>query len=330
MASYRTKKETADSDAEIARLFQETGRFGAQPFSGPSAYDRMLGRSSQATTSAVRPELFSWPDGRVKPEQVKPEGVEPEARDSSRPPSGEVSFRMPGSFFDDDEDDAGLSGVSGAFSSRPSAISFNTGPYMPHFPALPSRPSAISQAYGSSAANLSHHASTPSLGAFPTPPPFTNLPSNPALYTNANYPPAWPQPPSISLPGLGYTLPPVPSVKSQPLEDVIRRTAFPEYPFPWSPHPVHDSEEDIKDLISNIRPDEEIPAELRGSTPDALRYPLYPHQQLALEWMKKMEEGTNKGGSTILHIPPRCCQTETRPQRQVSLRFSSACAANES
>ncbi|KAJ9155266.1 DNA repair protein RAD5 [Pleurostoma richardsiae] len=54
--------------------------------------------------------------------------------------------------------------------------------------------------------------------------------------------------------------------------------------------------EEIKELLSNIRPDMEIPEEERGRTPDGLRYPLYPHQQLALQWMIGIENGSNKGG----------------------------------
>ncbi|KAK4125303.1 hypothetical protein N657DRAFT_362668 [Parathielavia appendiculata] len=56
------------------------------------------------------------------------------------------------------------------------------------------------------------------------------------------------------------------------------------------------TEEEIQQLLSNIRPDMEIPEEDRGETPEAMKYPLYPHQQLALKWMTTMEEGTNKGG----------------------------------
>ncbi|KAL2169713.1 hypothetical protein VTG60DRAFT_5766 [Thermothelomyces hinnuleus] len=56
------------------------------------------------------------------------------------------------------------------------------------------------------------------------------------------------------------------------------------------------TEEDIQKLLSNIRPDMDVPEEERGETPDAMKYPLYPHQQLALKWMSDMEEGTNKGG----------------------------------
>ncbi|KAK4200603.1 putative ATP-dependent helicase [Triangularia verruculosa] len=56
------------------------------------------------------------------------------------------------------------------------------------------------------------------------------------------------------------------------------------------------TEEEIQQLLSNIRPDMEIPEEERGETPPGMKYPLYPHQQLALKWMSDMETGTNKGG----------------------------------
>ncbi|KAK0671374.1 putative ATP-dependent helicase [Cercophora samala] len=56
------------------------------------------------------------------------------------------------------------------------------------------------------------------------------------------------------------------------------------------------TEEEIQQLLSNIRPDMEIPEEERGETPAGMKYPLYPHQQLALKWMSDMEIGTNKGG----------------------------------
>ncbi|KAL2150297.1 hypothetical protein VTH82DRAFT_7973 [Thermothelomyces myriococcoides] len=56
------------------------------------------------------------------------------------------------------------------------------------------------------------------------------------------------------------------------------------------------TDDDIQKLLSNIRPDMDVPEEARGETPDAMKYPLYPHQQLALKWMSTMEEGTNKGG----------------------------------
>ncbi|KAL9057510.1 MAG: hypothetical protein Q9206_002319 [Seirophora lacunosa] len=53
---------------------------------------------------------------------------------------------------------------------------------------------------------------------------------------------------------------------------------------------------EIKDLLENIRPDEDLPEENREDTPAAMVYALMDHQKLGLAWMKSMEEGTNKGG----------------------------------
>lgn len=54
--------------------------------------------------------------------------------------------------------------------------------------------------------------------------------------------------------------------------------------------------QEIKELLENIRPDVDLPPEDREGTPEGLVYPLYEHQKLALTWLKSMEEGTNKGG----------------------------------
>jgi len=53
---------------------------------------------------------------------------------------------------------------------------------------------------------------------------------------------------------------------------------------------------EIKALLENIRPDEDLPPENREGTPEAMTYPLMEHQKLGLAWMKSMEEGSNKGG----------------------------------
>ncbi len=53
---------------------------------------------------------------------------------------------------------------------------------------------------------------------------------------------------------------------------------------------------EIKSLLENIRPDEDLPAENREGTPNEMTYPLMEHQKLGLAWMKSMEEGSNKGG----------------------------------
>ncbi|KAF2662474.1 hypothetical protein K491DRAFT_585050 [Lophiostoma macrostomum CBS 122681] len=56
------------------------------------------------------------------------------------------------------------------------------------------------------------------------------------------------------------------------------------------------SPDTIANLIENIKPDEEVPPEKREQTPRAMCSQLMEHQKLALTWLKKMEEGSNKGG----------------------------------
>lgn len=62
--------------------------------------------------------------------------------------------------------------------------------------------------------------------------------------------------------------------------------------------------EEIKDLLANIRPDEDIPEEDRIGTPEQLRYALYAHQQLALQWMMDSEKGKNQGGILADDVGP--------------------------
>lgn len=54
--------------------------------------------------------------------------------------------------------------------------------------------------------------------------------------------------------------------------------------------------EEIKQLLDNIRPDEEIPVDQRIATPADLQCTLMEHQKLGLAWLKQQEEGSNKGG----------------------------------
>jgi SNF2 family DNA or RNA helicase len=57
------------------------------------------------------------------------------------------------------------------------------------------------------------------------------------------------------------------------------------------------TQEEIRDLLKNIRPDEELTEEQKNHVPPGLKpeLKLMPHQALGVGWMKKMEEGTNKG-----------------------------------
>jgi hypothetical protein len=53
---------------------------------------------------------------------------------------------------------------------------------------------------------------------------------------------------------------------------------------------------ELQDLLKNIRPEIDIPKHNQGVGPPGLKCPLYRHQEVALTWMKQMEDGTNKGG----------------------------------
>ncbi|KAF4452228.1 hypothetical protein F53441_4888 [Fusarium austroafricanum] len=55
-------------------------------------------------------------------------------------------------------------------------------------------------------------------------------------------------------------------------------------------------QKELDDLLLNISSDMDLPKAGLGEAPAGLKRPLYPHQDIALAWMKKMEEGTNKGG----------------------------------
>jgi SNF2 family DNA or RNA helicase len=54
--------------------------------------------------------------------------------------------------------------------------------------------------------------------------------------------------------------------------------------------------EELKSLLANIRPDEEVHPENREGTPEAMKCTLMEHQKLGLSWMKNMEEASTNGG----------------------------------
>lgn len=55
-------------------------------------------------------------------------------------------------------------------------------------------------------------------------------------------------------------------------------------------------EVDLKELLNNIRPDEEADTEDMAATPPELAISLLKHQKLGLTWLLRMEESKSKGG----------------------------------
>ncbi|KEF53190.1 uncharacterized protein A1O9_10638 [Exophiala aquamarina CBS 119918] len=56
------------------------------------------------------------------------------------------------------------------------------------------------------------------------------------------------------------------------------------------------TQEELEALMKHIRPDEELTNEELVEPPHKLKATLMPHQLKGLAWMRKMEEGSNKGG----------------------------------
>ncbi|KAJ6446828.1 SWI/SNF family DNA-dependent ATPase Ris1 [Purpureocillium lavendulum] len=109
------------------------------------------------------------------------------------------------------------------------------------------------------------------------------------------------------------TVPSLPSMGGSSLMDAISRSnmvdystmqyqngqALPDRLSDFLQEAYHDprvTEKELDELLQNIRPDMDIPERNRDGTPAGLKGALYLHQELALSWMKKMEDGSNKGG----------------------------------
>lgn len=116
-----------------------------------------------------------------------------------------------------------------------------------------------------------------------------------------------------TFPGMGGAPTLASNANRTPLSDIINRTSMFDFvngldengnPLPgrivdYINESLYDpkvTDQELDDLLKNIRPDMEIPEGNRDGTPEGLKNSLYPHQIVALTWMKNMEEGTNKGG----------------------------------
>ncbi|KAF2435396.1 hypothetical protein EJ08DRAFT_335833 [Tothia fuscella] len=86
--------------------------------------------------------------------------------------------------------------------------------------------------------------------------------------------------------------------------------------------------DEIKKLIENIAPGEDLPPEMRDGTPLDMKVALLEHQKIGLTWLKKQEEGNNKGailaddmglGKTVQAIALMCSRRSEEPRRKTTL-----------
>lgn len=296
-----------------------------------NAFNRILGRPSHpspwATGRADRikqepgPSLAARPHTSVKTESHRagPSTVKPEPADRG--------FRIPGAYVDSEEENDLFTGGSPsplALLPRPSLPSLSS-PFSSYNPtaSLPTLPSmSRTIPFGVPPIELARQSSIARQEGTPWPPigPISHL-----LHANGGLPEGPPNGHSLVLPSINanrpgfmnngaYHTPPGPSMFGSPsLADTIGRVGGFNFDnmTDANGNPLNErltnflddyvndprkTEEDIQNLLSNIRPDMDLPEEERGETPEAMKYPLYPHQQLALKWMTDMEDGTNKGG----------------------------------
>lgn len=305
----RRQKEAADRDAALARELAEQPsppRASASSFAGPSrsvqnnAFTRILARSSQSSGSLNRS------NDRVKPEPSEQAPAWDDADDESEPE--EYRYQLSGTNGSSDIDDEG---ISPGRLRQPWRRPTSSTPLQPSF-----RPSSSLAGTG----GPSRHASNvpPIELARQSSMARQEALARPQLFGLAQHnPPSGSGSPGPSRPGFlndgEYFSRSAQSPFSDSLAAVIERSSRIDFEnmldgdgYPLSSRLVNflddyvndprKTEEEIQQLLSNIRPDMEIPEEERGETPEAMKYSLYPHQQLALKWMTNMEEGTNKGG----------------------------------
>ncbi|KAF7559828.1 hypothetical protein G7046_g4334 [Stylonectria norvegica] len=326
-AEKMSQQEVAD--AQYARLLssQEEVQPGPSARQGPNAFSRIMAsqlpggssldemdEDSKVTsdfTRDVEPNIGRDIEPNIThdvkpifPRDTRPSSTRGETRPHWAAMSSELpTARMPGAY-DANWDDP--------FNSRPApprtpaenSIARSYG----HASTTPGSPSRM-QNYGSVGGSGAHVYGSPSST------PVQNPGVRPVVYGSPGFPSigngTGPPNPSPNVLGMPSWMPGGQGPSS--LSNIINRTNAYDYasgldvygnPLPervtdFLQDAFHDprvTEEDLDNLLENIRPDMDIPEMNRDGTPAGLRRPLYPHQELALAWMKKMEAGTNKGG----------------------------------
>jgi hypothetical protein len=276
------KREQEKADEKLARMIQEEYKPPQVSFSKPT---NLYQTTFDLASGAIKRPMPPPPRPTVKPEPIKSESIKAENEYKDYLPFAGSSLSMPGTFSARDvpspasfsDSDSDLVEISPSeFIPGTSANRLGKGDLFgamdPGYPAVPTfgttMPGAYPGAYtgvgGSSVYNLTAYSPYPS----------TLVGGNLDVLFAGQDSLAYPFDPPNHFSSLR-------DYRDSPYSDPAK------------------TEEEIKELLAHIRPDEDIDASSREGTPPEMKLILMEHQKLGLAWMKKMEEGSNKGGKSL-------------------------------
>lgn len=303
---WDTRQEQERRDAELARSIQESWNSSTtfpKPQSFPT-FQTSLGSSSGAIRAMPPP-----PVPRVKAVTSTP--TKYMAVKSEQFPSTPGSFPSTGStYHNDDSSSSSLEEISpSSFVPRVKAEPTSrrnpmdegfVGPYTPGV-----KPERGSLAFPGQSWDTSQSLIIPQ-SSFTSQYGGSNVygtQSNPYIIPTSGTYPGYTYPQNLTfplpkLPGLETASGYLSSIFDNAEDFLSRRSAtsskleelLPMYSDPTKTH------EELKNLLANIRPDEEVQPENREGTPEAMKCTLMEHQKLGLTWMKGMEDTPSKGG----------------------------------
>ena len=294
------KREQEKTDEEYAHMLQDRYNLPQASFSKPknlyqATFDPISGAIQRSMPPPPRPTIKSETikSEMIKPEMIKPEMIKSETIKSEKDPIDYLPFAGSSSF--------SSSSMPGRFSARdlPSPVSLtDSDSDIEEISAsefTPRRPANRPLGYDPFGATIPAYSAVPTSGLI--------MPGTyPALYAGVGGSPVYHQKAfnlygSTSTAGNFDLLSAGQESMALPFNPIDHLSSFREYRDSLYSDPSK-TEEEIKELLAHIRPDEDIDAHSREGTPPQMKLTLMEHQKLGLAWMKKMEEGSNKGGES--------------------------------
>jgi hypothetical protein len=277
------KREQEKADEKLARILQEGYKPPQALFPQPA---NLFQTTFDPVSGAIRPPMPPPPRPKVKSEPIKSQSTKPDNGYNDYLPFAGSSSSMPGAFSVRDvpspvslsDSDSDLVEISPSeFTSSRLASGFDGDPF-----------GTIDPGYLTTLTS-----GTVMPGAYPG--TYTGVGGAP-VYNLAPYNPY----PSAPVGGNLNVLPTGQDSLTYSFNPPNRLSSLHDYRESLYSDPAK-TEEEIKELLAHIRPDEDIDANSREGTPPEMKFTLMEHQKLGLAWMKKMEEGSNKGGKSLTY-----------------------------